>query len=222
MLMRITRLQKKHDFTDCEVIVGLQQCDSRVEDWFYHNSKSYFNAHFNEVFFDQDRKQEIFQDAFLKIWTEISNKKIDIRVGKVCRQQLSGEYRPMTCSLTTFLMTFAKNEYREMLRDVGREVAYDDFTTSAFPEQTMMAFDTEEEEKEMKNRIVDDCIQQTSPRCIEILTLFYYENKSLDEIMELRADKNTSKNGLKSAKNKCMTSLREKIEVEFRKYNLSI
>lgn len=220
--MKITRFQKKHDLTDCEVISGLQQCDSKTEDWFYHHAKSYFSIHFNEVFFDQDRKQEVFQDAFLKIWVEISNKKIDIRDGKVCRQQMSGEYRPMTCTLTTFLMTFAKNEYREMLRDTSKEIVYDDFTSSALPEQAVIEFDTEEEEKEMKNRIVDDCIQQTSPRCIEILTLFYYENKSLDEIMELRGDKNTSKNGLKSAKNKCMTSLREKIAEEFRKYNLSV
>ena len=76
-----------------------------------------------------------------------------------------------------------------------------------------------EDVEELKNRIVDQCIQQVSPNCIEILTMFYYKDMSLDEILEQRKDKNSSKNGLKTAKNKCMNTLRGLITTEFKKYN---
>ena len=78
-----------------------------------------------------------------------------------------------------------------------------------------------EDAEEQKNRIVDECISELSPRCAEILTLFYYKGMSLDQIMEQRAEKNTSKNGLKTAKNKCMNTLRDRITVQFKMFNLT-
>ena len=60
------------------------------------------------------------------------------------------------------------------------------------------------------------------PRCLEILTLFYVKGKSLDEILEIRKDKNTSKVGLKSAKYKCMNALRERVTKMFDQLNIKI
>ena len=50
--------------------------------------------------------------------------------------------------------------------------------------------------------------------------MFYYEGKSLDEILMLRSDRSSSKNGLKTAKNKCMNTLRSMATEEFRKCNI--
>lgn len=219
--MKTISILRRKGYADKDVISGLQLCERKVEDWFYTHTRSYFNEHFNEVFFDKDRKQEIFQSAFLKLWTEIQNKKISLVDDVVSRQQRTGEYQPMTCSLTTFLMTFAKNEYREVLRNV-REDNYAEIFDDAAGDEVPVTFDGEAEEQEMKCRIVDECIQSMSPSCIEVLTLFYYENKSLDEIMELRDNKNSSKNGLKTAKNKCLTALRTKVIKEYRRYNLNV
>lgn len=215
--MIFTLSTNRGKYTDTEVICGLQKEQKRIEDWFYKSAKQYFDDRFNEVFFDKDRKQEIFQMAFLKLWTEIHNGKITVRDEKVWRQQKSGEYLPMTCQLKTFLMTFAKNEYRELVRtnklDTYAEV-YDNVDTA---DMVITAFDAEEDVEAQKARIIDDCIQTMSPRCVEVLTLFYYEGRSLDEIMTMRQDKNTSKNGLKTAKNKCMNTLRERAMAEFQR-----
>lgn len=214
--------QRKRDYSDVAVVEGLQTRNTRMEEWFYKTSKAYFDEHFNDVFFDKDRKQEIFQMAFLKLWTEIHNGKITVRGEEVCRQQRSGEYLPMTCRLTSFLMTFAKTEYRELVRsnrlDTYAEV-YDNVDTS---DMVVTTFDKEEDIEAHKNRIVDDCISELPPRCTDVLTLFYYEGKSLDEILEIRSDRNTSKNGLKTAKNKCMNTLRERILSEFRRFNYKV
>lgn len=214
--------QRKQSFTDLEVVTGLQSHERKTEEWFYRTTRRYFDEHFNRVFFDKDRKQEIFQQAFLKLWTEIDNGRISVLEDKVCRQQNDGSYSPMTCSLTTFLMAFARTEHREIVRNIREENYPELHDTVDTATVIVTSFDMEEDAEEQKRRIVDDCISQLAPRCTEILTLFYYQGKSLDEILDIRKEKNSSKNGLKTAKNKCMNTLREHVAAEFQKYNLKI
>ena len=206
-------------YTDNEVVEGLQSRNRTVEEWFYKTAKRYFDEHFNEVFFDKDRKQEIFQAAFLKLWMEIDNHRIQLADKTVSRQQANGEYKPLTCTLTTFLMAFAKTEHRELVRSSHEEFLPEVGDTTVFATAPVTVFDHEEDVELLKNRIVDECISQMPPRCLEILTLFYYEGKSLNEIMNIRQEKNSSKNGLKTAKNKCMNTLRERITAEFEKFH---
>lgn len=209
----------KKTYSDIEVVNGLQGRDGRVEEWFYNAARRYFEACFNEVFFNEDYKHEIFQSAFIKLWTEIENRRIKVDGNALCRQQRSGKYVPMTCSLTTFLMAFAKNEYRELVRNIHEE-SFDEFYDSAQYE-SVFAFDADDgNADEMKSRIVDECIQLMSSSCIDIITQFYYQGKSLDEIMKTRDGRNSSKDGLKTAKNKCMNTLRERVLKEYSLCNL--
>ena len=213
------RIGRRQSYDDAEVVRGLRLHSGRMEEWFYRKARTYFNQHFREVFFDQDRKQEIFQSAFLKLWTEIDNGTITAEDdGTVERRQRNGEVLPMSCSLTTFLMAFAKNEYREMVRSNKLDCYAEIYDTPEQAEVQQMYGD--ESGEEIRNRIVDDCIQRISPRCAEILTMFYYEEKTLDEILAARHETNSSKNGLKTAKNKCMNTLRSLCNEEFRKYNI--
>lgn len=211
----ILTFTKRKGYADTEVIRGLQARDPRIEEWFYGAATKYYNAHFREVFFDQDRKQEIFQTAFLKLWTEISNGKISLKDGVINRQQRTGEYKPLTCSLTTFLMAFARTEFRELVRNV-KETTYGEITEGLLKDDEATFITEVEDVEAQKARVVDECIQAMSPRCVEVLTLFYYEGKSLDEIMQIRKDSNTSKDGLKTAKNKCMNTLRQRVTERLR------
>ena len=213
--------RKQQAYNDVEVVLKLQSRERKVEEWFYNAAKRYFDEHYNEVFFDKDKKQEIFQSAFLKIWMEIDNKRICIQEQRVCRQQQNGETKPMTCSLTTFLMAFARTEYRELIRSTKEDYYGELFDDSESADVQVTVFDKVEDIEEQKNRIVDECISNLSPNCAEILTLFYYKGMSLDEILEQRGNQNSSKNGLKTAKNKCMNTLRDRITVQFEKYNLT-
>ena len=45
---------------------------------------------------------------------------------------------------------------------------------------------------------------------------------SLDEILVARSGTNSSKDGLKSAKNKCLNTLKTKVKEEFLKCNINI
>lgn len=200
--------QTNQGLSDAGIIIGLQRHDPKVEKIFFDAAKSYFDLHFNQLFFDSDSRQEIFQCAVVKIWTEIENKTIRIIDGKVCRRQKDRDYAEMTASLCTFMMAFAKNEFRELLRN-NKD---DDFESIANSKDTADRFVCEDnDDEEEKIRIIDECILSMSPNCIEIITMFYYRKKSLDEIMVIRGAKNSSKDGLKTAKNKCMVTLRKRV-----------
>jgi len=199
---------KSKRLSDAEIIVGLQRHDPKAEKYFFDSSYRYFDLHFNQLFFDSDSKQEIFQTAIIKLWTEIENKTIKIIGNHVCRRQKTRAYAEMTASLNTFMMTFAKNEFREFLRN-HKDDNYEEFMTSleAAKEIADEAYDEDD-----KIRIIDECILSMSPNCIEIITLFYYQKKSLDDIMMIRGEQNSSKDGLKTAKNKCMVTLRKRVD----------
>lgn len=72
----------------------------------------------------------------------------------------------------------------------------------------------------LRERTVYSCVLELPPRCKEILTMFYYDGLSLDEIMEERGEKNISKNGLKTAKYKCMENLKAKVKNSFARLKL--
>ena len=203
--------------TDREVVLGLQAHDATVEERFYAAAKRYFVQHYADIFFDKDRKQEVFQDAFLRLWTNIENRQIRATALGLERQQRDGSYAPMTCSLMTFLMAIARNSHREICRS-SREVLVPEYYDDSVP-----CYDEAETDdvQEQKARIVDECLQTLPPRCLQILTLFYYEEKSLDDILLVRASQHESKGGLKTAKYKCMQTLRERIELQLRRYHIS-
>lgn len=208
------------NYSDEEIVTGLQARKRHVEEWFYKHAKTYFMDKFNDVFFDQEQKETIFQESFVRLWTQIEDKKIFVKENRIWRLQRNSFAQPMTCSLNTFLFAIAKNEYRELVRS-NKIVFVEDYFNKA-DNNCIELPQMEEDEKDMKNRIVDECIQMMPPRCLEILTLFYVKGKSLDEILEIRKDKNTSKVGLKSAKYKCMNALRERVSKMFDQLNIKI
>lgn len=204
--MNLLRIKRK--LTDIDIIMGLQNHDPKVEKYFFDTAYQYFDNHFTQFFFDADSKQEVFQTALIKLWTEIENKTIRVINDKVYRRQKSGDYCEMSASLTTFMMAFAKNEFRELLRK-RTDDNFEDIANSS--NGALEPIDDISDETEDKLQIIDECILSMSPNCIQIITLFYYQKKSLDEIMELRGEQNSSKDGLKTAKNKCMVTLRKRV-----------
>ena len=218
---RLLKLKRNTAYTDVEVVKGLQACSRRVENWFFSTAQAYFDIHFTEVFFGQDKRQEIFQNAFLILWMEISNGKITVTEETLVRQQKDGLFRPMTCSLTTFLMAIARNEHREILRENKVVLVPEFYDNKAMADSSVLPLSLDEDDEARKARIVDECLNSMSARCHEILVLYYYEGKSLDEILSLR-DENSSKMGLKTSKYKCINTLRERVSEQFRVYNLKV
>lgn len=203
----------QQELTDEEVVKGLQNKDRLVERRFFVSCQKYFNerrAGVLDYHGGAQSPEDLFQDSFLRLWQEIEARRIYIRDNYAWRTDRSGNNRKLSASLKTYLMAIAKYRNYEMIRE---EDIY-------APEKANNTDTSDEDQDEhLSEWIVEQCVNDLPPRCKEILTLFYYDGKSLDEILEIR-NENQSKDGLKTGKSKCMKTLRERIAEQFDRYHI--
>ncbi|MBO4906444.1 MAG: sigma-70 family RNA polymerase sigma factor [Bacteroidaceae bacterium] len=206
---------RSYKLTDVAVVESVQRRDNAVMETFYHRCHSYFQAHAGALFIEESLLDDIFQDSMIHLWREIETRRIVVVEGKVCRM-VQGMAQPMTGSLTTFLMSVAKRKHWEQLRRSHQQLNSDitAIDTSRYAEHP-----TDVSDDVLAEQIVSDSILMMTDRCREILTLFYYEQRSLDEILAQRTE-NTSKEGLKTSKYKCMNRLRQIVQQKFQTYGI--
>lgn len=207
------------NWTDIEMVQAVQRHDNRTLERCYHDCKSYFTAHAGAFFVAETLIDDIFQESMIHLWREIETRRIELRDGIVCRWN-GGELQPMNCSLRTFLLAIAKRKHWEQLRKQQQLTVTDDVRLLDHERYGDTATD-EADEQEQRERIVSDAVLGMSDRCRQILTLFYFEHRSLDDILSIRPE-NTSKVGLKTSKYKCMQRLRETVKAQFQRLRLHI
>lgn len=201
---------------DWEVVEGFQREDEEVQKRFYWRCADYFRENRKAVanlYGGTFTLDDLFQDAFIKLWEEMRTGRIRARDRSVYRLDRQGMERRMTASLLTFLMAIAKYRNLEMLRE-------EDFYE---PLQPGAEYGREEgrEEEPLMERIVCWCVNNMPSRCKDILTKYYYEGLTLDEILAIRKE-NVSKDGLKTGKSKCMTLLKKEVREICGKYKLKV
>lgn len=217
--MSIT-INKRQLNSDQRFIVEIQKRNERVTESFYYECKQYFMSFYKTVFAREDIRDDIFQQSFVKLWTEIESKRIFIdNSGNIHRHDRYGNIRRMSCSMKTFLLDIAKNDYRDWIRK-DKLVMVADIENAAYLMEVKSMERQEETPEAIQKRIVASCISDLPPRCKEILTMFYYDGMSLNEIIVARREKNISKNGLKTGKYKCMETLKSKVRSMYNRYNL--
>ena len=185
---------------DVDFVNGVAGNDNELEREFYFQCHQYFRSHCRAVLIGVENMDDLFQEAFLVVWTEMQSGKIKVNDSRVCRRR-NGEYVPMTCSLATFVMDIARNMNFKVRRSMPVKV---DVGTVQLPE------DDDNDDKEDRLNVIARCIAELPTRCREILTMFYYKKMTLDEILAARKE-NTSKDGLKTGKSKCMKLLKENV-----------
>lgn len=239
------------DFSDKDIVIAIRNHSEKMAQFLYHKCRRYFNDKYKAAFImvNDELRDEIFQECFIKLWTDIENERIHIGDdGTVWRINKKGEDRPMTAHLHTFILDIAKNTYKAWMRDRYEEELLDDVYTcdidnnsegksweekvstnqtawentenivtgqSDYLEQALSS----EDQRGLIQEIVQESIMDLSTTCKEILTMFYYEDLSLDEIL-LRRGENASKDGLKTGKYKCMKRFEADVRQKFQRYNV--
>lgn len=208
-MMKTTKI-----LSDAEVIAGIQHEDEKVLKSFMNSCRVYFDDKRVGAFIFQTHvmePQDLFQEAFVTLWNEIQTGKIHLRDNCPYRYTADGVSKRMTASLKTYLMSIAKYKNMELLRD---SEAYADYEPSA----DLPDIVEEAPERTMEN-LMKETLGTLPHRCQQILTLFYIYEKSYDEILKIRKE-NTSKDGLKTGKSKCMMRLKERVLEKCEKYHL--
>lgn len=199
---------------DIATIKGIQMGDESIERRFYLDCQKYFLEKYDRVFeFSSSTRQpiDLFQDTFMILWAEIQSRHIFVKDGRVYRYRRDGSRSRMEASLKTYMMAIARYKNLELLREdeiFGHRDDADEITDG----------DTEETELTLEGIALME-VGSMPNRCREILTMFYIEGKSLDEILAARPE-NTSKDGLKSGKSKCVAQLKARIIRQLERLNI--
>lgn len=203
---------------EARLVSGMADKDLSMQYELYAYCSDYFWDNYRGVFFaDEKAAAEILQDTFIAFWENIERKKIYVDDGIV----MGKDSKPLNGSILTYFMSIARNKYLEYVREhpvyadpeteLGRLLRKEGFNPN---EYTDMLYDSGEN---MMLEIIADIISHMSPRCSQILTKFYYEEKKLEIILK-EMPTIESYAALKTKKNKCMNMLRKSArEIYYRK-----
>lgn len=205
--MAMTIRLRPQEFSDVAFVEGVRNHDSVVQKHFYLHCKKYFMEHYRAVFFAPDHlREDIFQNTYLALWDNIERGKIKVSGGVVTGR----DDEPLKCSLMTYMMSIARLKYMEVARQTEREAYFSDLAERKANILQNISLGGEwlhHDERIGKLEVISDCIAVMSERCRKILTLFYAEEMKLDEMLAVLPTF-TSKDALKTAKNKCLDKLR--------------
>ena len=206
-------------WTEKEFVNDLQQKKKVAETAFYNYCRVYFDGCSYTNFPKAIGDDSLFDDSFMALWTEITSRKISVIEGLLCRRDDEGEMRQMTSSLRTFLISIAKNKYREHLRaEEKKDVPMSD---TDIMQVLGRVVSTPINECTLREEVVAQCVDTLPLGCKTILTAFYYEDKNLNDILRSSEGFN-SKDALKTRKYKCMQSLKNRIRFRFERYHLKL
>lgn len=202
-------------YSDAAYVEGVANRDERMERALHKHCKRYFDQNYRGVFFvANEYKDEIFQEAFLTLWEKIAFGKIYVEKGVL----MGTDGKPFTAKLTTYFMRIAKLKYLEWSRQNNTIGSNNDNNIEGLSQEMDLFDDSLYDNGEvMMLEIISDCIAHMSKRCSEILDKFYYQEKTLDDIMT-EIPEIESKDALKTRKYKCMEELRTTANSIYQRY----
>lgn len=195
-------------YSEIDYVKGINDVNrtvrNRYAEAFYKQCSKYFRQHFRSVFFKgEEESTTILNDSFLLLWCKIDSGSICV---KEDRLYINGQ--PATSNLMTFLLSIAKNKYREWVREhprIDNQEYLTDLSQIDAPDEPY------DKTRDKLFDILHEKLSNMSKDCFLLLTLFYYKEMKLEQILTfMRNYANT--NSLKTKKSRCLNNLREKME----------
>ncbi len=202
-------IHMKVHISDVKYVEGVCKHDPYMEKALYNHCKDYFDAHYHAIFFVGDeQKEDIFQESFITLWENIENGKLYVESGT-----LKGKGgKPFVSSITTYFMAIAIRKFKEWSRDQS----YNSVPLSTKIECCQVD-ESSTSDADSSYDIIRNCINGMSQRCYQILTMFYYQELSLDRIL-IELPSFNSKNALKTQKYKCLENLKKSASEQHHAY----
>lgn len=204
-------------YTDIQIVEAYQNGDKRAQQFWYDKCHSQFGiGTSNYIGLTDYMRDDLFQDSFIILWEKMESRQIYAADGYIHAISRHGD--GIVPDLLGYFMRIVKNKYLELYHSGKYIIPINEVVTSSKEDFFEELYWDEDPEVE-KDRIVSQCLLSLPKSCFEILTMFYYEKKSLEQILIERPE-NSSYDGLKSRKSKCMATLKERITESFVKAGL--
>jgi len=185
-----TTLQKDYS-SQKQLIKAIQVNDEQVLKMLYndnfHKTKSYILANSGSI----EEAKDIFQEAFVTVWENVQDNK----------------FTPKNQSaLNGYLYTIAKNKWLNHLNSARyrKTNSYENHVLTLKDKNTIET-DIFKEENENKIDKVAGAFDSLGDACKKLLTVFYYDNKSLRDISKLF---NVTEASARNKKYRCLEKLR--------------
>lgn len=208
---------RRKSYTDIQIVEAYQNGNKKIQQFWYDKCRSQFGKGTSNYggLTDYDR-DDLFQDSFIILWEKMESHQIYTFEGTVHVNSKKGD--SIIPDMLGYFMRIVKNKYLELFHSGKYAIPIKEVITSSNDDFFEELYWDEDPNVE-KDRIVSQCLLSLPKSCLEILTMYYYEKKSLEQILEERPE-NTSYDGLKSRKSKCMTNLKKRITESFAKAGL--
>lgn len=208
---------RRKSYTDIQIVEAYQTGDKKIQQFWYDKCRSQFGkGTSNYAGMTEYDRDDLFQDSFIILWEKMESRQIYILDGTIHVTSKKGDSE--IPDMLGYFMRIVKNKYLEMFHSGKYVMPLNDVVTSSNEDFFAELYWDEDPDVE-KDRIVSQCFLSLPKSCLEILTMFYYDKKSLEQILEERPE-NNSYDGLKSRKSKCMTNLKKRIIQSFAKAGL--
>lgn len=174
---------------DDQIVSLLKKGDEKTIQRFYKEHKSEFFRFASRYEMTKDEISDVYQDAVIAL----------------CENARKGKLDALNSSLKTYFFAIGKYMIFGKMKKEKSTVLYEELKDVHIEWETDSALENEDNVK-----ILRENLKKMGGQCLHILTLFYYEEKKLDEITEIMKYEN--KDVAKSQKARCLKKLKELIK----------
>ena len=168
------------------LIDKIKQLDNNVLRDVYMQQKKHFMAFFLKYNIAVDDILDIYQDSIVAF----------------CENVRKGKLDDIKSTISTYIIAIGKYKVYAFLKKENKEISLDLHTEIS---DSLRVEEINEDDERIT--ILQRAFKELGEKCREILTMFYYESKKLDEIQERMQYEN--KDVLKSQKSRCLKRLKE-------------
>ncbi|MBX7150888.1 sigma-70 family RNA polymerase sigma factor [bacterium] len=180
--------------SDQKIIERIRQGDEKVLVHLYHNNIMMVRKYILDNNGREEDAQDMLQDALIVLWENVAHGDFDL-----------------TSKISTYVYSVVRNKWLREInkRKIGKTGAIDDHPLEAETIDALKSIINKEEYK-----VVLECIQQLGPTCKKVLTLFYLEEKGMEEIARALNFSNTDV--AKAKKWQCKKELESLVKKRFK------
>ncbi|EGV44083.1 sigma-70 family RNA polymerase sigma factor [Bizionia argentinensis JUB59] len=161
----------------------------------YEDNRDKFINFARKYRLSEDDTIDVYQDAYIIFYNNVMQGKVEV----------------FTSSISTYLFSIGKYLIFDKMKKNNKTIN-PDFDLSLIRERDTLvdaSFDLDQDELTTEQVLLKKHFSTLGKKCQELLTLFYYRGYTIKDI--ILASDYTSENVVKSAKSRCMKTLKERI-----------
>ena len=196
-------MQKKEKYSDEELIIGLQEGDSKMIEYLYRLFSETAKKHFLKPYYEinVDDFPDIIQESFITFYQNIIAKKYPRSSYEVTNK----------VSILTYLLGIFKNILnKKKIKMFKEENSFNEFLTQLTPDEKSDSLEYLKEESVTNEKILNKVISSLSEKERTLLSMIFSEGKTTHDIA---ADLNISEISFRHFKSRLLSKIIREINL---------